>query len=137
MIGDPGVGTYSSTRGAAYIYQPDISGKWVQKQRITVDDEWQFGSCVNLLGNTLAVSSSGGVYLFEADPATGIWQAKQKLPTPVDYPNGAFGASLAVGDGVVLVGAPGEDDVEFESLSHGAVYFFKGMNQGSGNLSKG
>lgn len=126
IIGDPGYGSNVSTSGAVYIYQLNNSGSWEQKQRLSVDDDWKFGEVVNVSGHTLAVSASGGVYVFLYDPVAKTWVQRQKLLTPVDQPNGGFGKSMAIYDGgSLLVGAPFEDEVEFDEVSHGAVYYFE------------
>jgi hypothetical protein len=116
----------ASNSGAVYVFQSDDTG-WAQKSYLkagNIDEEDAFGASVALHGAILAVgapgedsgdprnpdndasSGSGAVYVFLADGA--VWLQQAYLKAEVIDASDAFGASVAMSDGVLAAGATGE-----------------------------
>lgn len=121
--------------GGIHIFHPDGSGGWTETGQLAASDEMvgdHFGAVASLGGGTLAVTApeanggEGAVYLFRRED--GAWHQVARLvaTAPSDStPAEAFGAALAVHDGVVLVGAPRQNKAA------GAVYVFQRDGAGS------
>lgn len=118
--------------GAAYVYEWN-GGVWEETKLLhvpAVDHPIadQFGSAVTIDGGIIAISASqnnfqtGAVYLFEKDPANG-WE--QYAEVKADDGSGGdqlgFIGSMAMEDGVVLVGSRFDDD---DGTSSGSAYLF-------------
>jgi hypothetical protein len=70
-----------------------------------------FGRAVAIDGGTVVVAAGRHVYIFERD-ANDDWVLRAELSaSDVDSDDG-FGGSVAIDDGVVVVGAPGDDGTE-------------------------
>lgn len=105
---------------------------FVQATRLTANDkamEDQLGASMAASGDTVLVgapgedtagASSGAVYVFVRDTA-GQWQQTQKLEASDNAAGLFFGSSVAVLDGVALIGARGEPR---QGNFAGAVYAF-------------
>ncbi len=112
--------------GAAYLFSLD-TGEQVHKLLPSDGEEGdRFGSSIAVHGGIVAVgarldsdlgTSSGAVYLF--DTASG--QELFKLVASDGNAADTFGLSVALGDGLLVVSAPGDDDVANNS---GAIYVF-------------
>jgi hypothetical protein len=115
------------SQGAAYVYEPDGSGGWVETKLTASDgaDLDEFGSSVAVSGDRIVVGAggddeySGAVYVFERD-AQGGW-LETKLTASDGAPFGYFGyrASLGLGVPVAVEG----DRIAVGSSS--AVYLFE------------
>jgi hypothetical protein len=131
--------------GAVYVFVKDGS-TWVQQAYIKASntDGWDyFGSSVAISGDTLAVGApfeksisrddqadnsaygAGAVYVFQRSGQT--WSQVAYIKAPVPRDNVQFGRSVAIDDGLLVVGAPIEN-VEVQNLGlleeAGAVYSF-------------
>lgn len=115
--------------GAAYIFHYE-GGKWKQQnklQPLDLDSDDHFGSSVAISGNWAIVGAfradasgkgqSGAAYIFQLQD--GAWQLHQKIVASDVAIDCYFGESVAIGNGVAVVGAPG--------VSH-AVYLFQLVN---------
>jgi hypothetical protein len=115
--------------GSAYIYKL-VDDSWIET-KLTASDEGindSFGLCVGVSDSAVVVgargdddngSNSGSVYIYQFDESDWI---ETKL-TPYDGRTGdAFGASVAVSDVTVVVGASLNDDGGFAS---GSAYIYK------------
>jgi len=124
-----------SNAGAAYIFEKDISGNWIEIQKLvasdrSVDDEFGFSVAIN--GNTAIVGaqaededvaganyiySAGSVYVFDRD-GFGVWNQSQKLcasdrSPDINYPAGytgedlgdQFGWSVGISGEYMIIGA--------------------------------
>ena len=115
--------------GAVYVFDGDSDGNWVQTMLTASDglagDQFGHSVAIDPSGKTIAVGAqhneehgplSGAVYVFERIRANGPW-VQTKL-TPSDASEGdAFGASVALTDDFLIVGAAGDDDHAEESGS--------------------
>ncbi len=132
------VGRYldGANTGAAYIFEPDVSGDWSQTTKLTASDgedlDW-FGLSVSISGKNALVGAPknnfdpGAAYVFNEDyGGAGNWGEINKI-TPSD-PGVAdeFGWSVSIrGEGAV-VGAIGRNSFT------GALYVFD-RNEGGAN----
>lgn len=131
--------------GAAYIYEQDSSGNWIEIQKIVAPDRKQgpqFGHSVAIYKNFIVVGANtnsrdenganfienaGGAYIFKRT-IFGEWIFIQKIVAADPTPQDVFGSSIAISDGLIAVGAPGQDEDEMgdNTLSGaGAAYFYE------------
>jgi len=120
--------------GAAYIYEKDPSGYWIQVQKITASDkdefDW-FGSSVGISGNYAIVGAyvededengentmqgAGSAYIFEKN-GSGIWEEVQKIVASDRFFSDGFGSSVAISGEYAIIGADNAD-------AFGAAYLF-------------
>jgi hypothetical protein len=112
--------------GAAYLFD---AGSGAQLAKLVASDGGSndfLGTAVAIDGGLVAVGAwadsifgdhSGSVYLFDA--ATGVQQ--RKIVPGDGHDRDHFGISLALDDGVLAVGADGDDDLGFNS---GSTYLY-------------
>lgn len=115
------------TGTSVYIFQ-NISGNWILQQQIFPSDSVTgFGRSVDVKGTRIVVGANETAYVF--DRVGGIWtQLQELLPltTPTILPDD-FGASVAVGERGIVVGAPQSvilSPTGGGSGAAGAVYLF-------------
>lgn len=149
IVGAPYKGVSGSAlddEGAAYIFERQSNGLWVETQKLLSDD-WAsdenqvFGFDVEMSGNFAIVSAphydfdsngqnvdyfSGASFVFERN-STGSWVQSDKL-TPSDRDGyDVFGTNVAICDNDIFSYSPGDDQDE-NGLSYvnnsGSVYHF-------------
>jgi hypothetical protein len=97
--------------GVAYVYRRD-AGAWRQTAELRGSDTQPgdfFGGAVAISGGTIVVGAdnhdhTGRVYVFTQD--RGGWDQTAELAGLASGPGSAFGYSVAVGAGTIVVGAP-------------------------------
>ncbi|MDO8630756.1 MAG: hypothetical protein Q7R41_09700 [Phycisphaerales bacterium] len=123
--------------GAAYIFQR-IGNAWIQRARVTPSDGTfydHFGSSVALEGDVLVAGAPqdavgtvgcgvglGAAYVFRRTAISGDsekWVEEAKFTVPVPRPGDNFGSSVAISEGVIVVGKPGCE------LTPGAVHVYR------------
>lgn len=135
IIGAPFEGTGGNEEGAAYIFERDASGNWIEVAKIKASDaepiDW-FGEAVAINGSRAIVgagnedtggSNTGAAYIFERD-AAGNWSETAKIQASDHEPGENFGKSVGIGGSFVFVGAPKEKSGFL--IENGAVYIFAG-----------
>lgn len=116
--------------GAAYLYYKDqgSTGNWGQVKKLVASDrgvEQGFGSSVSIDGEIIAVGAignstdesgeyplpeAGAVYLFMRNyPVADNWGQYKKLVAGDRYEDDHFGLSVSLSDGILAVGAVGQD----------------------------
>ncbi|MGB5325532.1 MAG: FG-GAP repeat protein, partial [Pseudomonadales bacterium] len=100
--------------GAAWVYKK-VDGEWQPMQKLLPDagDYESFGWSVAIDGETIAVGApqqsevfeQGGVYLFGL--SGGIWESLAWLSDELASDSAGQGASVALRNGTLVVGAPG------------------------------
>lgn len=123
--------------GAVYVFERDFGGKnnWGESARLVasgVEEPGKFGRGVGISGNTIVASNrgddlfglyEGAVYVFERDAGgPGAWGQTARLTSSDTGEEDGFGGGLAVDGNLILVGAPLNGVVDFET---GAVYVFE------------
>ncbi|MFW6098083.1 MAG: FG-GAP repeat protein, partial [Chloroflexota bacterium] len=102
------------------------------------DSEWDgYGQAVDVRGDLMVVGASdwntdgaGSAYVYRFSESEQTWQEEARLlPSGEDgrRMRHLFGAAVAIGDGVIAVGAPGADDPVY-GANTGAVYVFEHLD---------
>ncbi len=129
LVGTPSSFDGGDRSGAAYVYR--FNGEWVEESRLKASDAAandRFGSEVAIFGDYAAVvardsnageATSGAAYIFQREPDQ--WRQLAKLVADQDSTEDGFAASLTIGHGAVVVGAPYDDTLGQDA---GAVYIF-------------
>jgi len=128
VAGAPGDDDNGSRSGSVYLF--DVA-TGVQLRKLLPDDgaaNDKFGISVAISNNLVAVgasldddngSNSGSAYLFNATTGEQLFKF---LPDDGDASD-AFGASIAISEGIVAIGAPLDDDAS-QGSTGGSVYLF-------------
>jgi hypothetical protein len=131
LVGARNESVGSARAGGAYLYEWD-GANWVERGHFSPPAAAtgdQFGASVALNGDMAAVgapfgddatASSGSVHLYRFDGAT--WTGEALLTAGDATIGDANGSAVAIADGVVLAGSPGNDD---RGTTSGAMYRFK------------
>ncbi len=136
IVGAPGDDTGGGEAGAAYVFRR-AGTSWDLEQKLIASDASSFeffGSSVAIAGDTAMVgsrvddeggTSTGTVYVYEYDGEQ--WGEVQKLNASDAQDFDLFGHSIAMGDGVAVIGAIGVDGAcpSDELCDSGAVYVFR------------
>lgn len=128
----------NSNQGAAYVFERDVEGDWLQVEIITAFDPAEdacFGRSVFVSGDTLVVgapgenSHQGAVYVFDRamEGTVSGWLPVERIialdPASGDY----FGRSISISGDILVVGAFSKDFVR------GAAYVFERDRGGTAN----
>jgi len=130
----------SFNNGAAYIFERDGSGNWIENPTIlrasNLDAGDNFGQSVAISGNYAIVSAhledgttvsigfnSGAAYIFERN-GSGIWTEKTMLRASNLGTGDQFGQSVAISEKYVIVGANNEDGSSNNITDCGAAYIY-------------
>jgi len=136
VIGAPSDEEQGNWSGAAYVFERDPNGVWVQTGRLLAYDGGPmefFGSAVAVSGELALIGShyadgeapnSGAVYVYER-ATNGDWTLDAKLWADDGASWDAFGASLALTGDLALIGALGDDNYT------GSAYVFTRGADGS------
>ncbi len=122
--------------GAAYIFR-NVGGTWIEEQKLIADDpgyQETFGRAVAIRGDTALVTSrvdgdagvsTGAVWVYKYQ--NGSWQEVQKLTASDAEVGDLLGHSVALGDGVLVVGALQDDDAcpADPLCNSGSAYVFR------------
>ncbi len=125
-------GYVAGISGAAYVFE-NVGGLWQLQERIVGDlsnNDTIFGMSVAVEGNIIAVgaggideTSAGIVRVYQRSGSS--WPLQQTLSPTTLEAGDHFGASMAMDDQQLLVGAPGDDDF---STTVGKAFVFHRKN---------
>ena len=137
IVGAPGDSDGGSVAGAAYVFELQ-SGVWNQTAKLLASDRRpsdKFGSAVAIDGNEIvvgapfaadltALKSFGAAYVFKRAASGWALENQGKL-TAGAFRAGTiqFGAAVAIGEGRIAVGAPGDDNRGL--TDSGSAYVFE------------
>lgn len=132
LVGAPGDDSSGTASGAVHVFTQDTNGQWQEKQKLSAAN----GTAGDLFGTALALhdgiavigahgdnaqgSFAGAAYIFVRD-AQGVWNKTQKLVATDGAAGNLFGWSVALDEGIIVIGARGNEDRTDYS---GAVYVF-------------
>lgn len=129
LIGAPGASDGSTGPGAVYVFS-ESGGSWMEAAKLSASDSVagdRFGVSVAFAGTTAVIgepsatvnsnSGQGAAYVFVN--SAGGWNEVQKLTSNNGNADDAFGRSVAVSGGTILVGATSAG-----LRTQGAVYVF-------------
>jgi len=122
-----------SQAGAAYIFERDTNGNWLEAQKIVASDRSSndvFGTSVSISGDYAIVGApehvAGAVYVFKRD-TSGNWSEVQKIEANDASNNDLFGFSVSISGSNFIVGAYNEEENEFGGSNlheAGSAYIF-------------
>jgi hypothetical protein len=137
-VSDGVVVVASETLGSVYVFVRDVNGVWSQDAKLVASDAAAGDRFGHGYSRSVAVSegvivvgaykdddggsNTGSAYVFVRD-VSGVWSQDDKLVASDAAAADYFGSSVAVSDGVVVVGSHGDDHA---GLSSGAAYVFSG-----------
>lgn len=142
-----------NSSGAAYIFERNASGDWVEVQKIVASDRAEddfFGLDVSISGNYIIIGAayedhdiqggnfmtrSGAAYIFERDN-NGTWNEVQKIVASDRNPDDRFAHSVSISGDYAVVGARWdyEDENGLDTLfKAGSAYVFERDNAGTWN----
>lgn len=114
--------------GAAYIYEQNENGEWLEKAKLTASDGREahfFGASGAISGDIAVVSAiqgsrSGDVYVYERN-INGDWIEQDKLQPSGRRGSDELGSSVSMNGNSIIIGAPGDNGKGDES---GTAYIF-------------
>lgn len=139
--------------GAAYVFEQNGSGTWVQVQKLVASDRDlsdEFGSSVSISGDRIIIGvedededasgsntlgSAGSAYIFERN-GSGTWVEVQKLVSSDRAMNDKFGHEVSIDGDYAIVSAVEEEDDEFGGNNlnlAGSAYIFERDGTGTWN----
>ena len=134
--------------GAAYMFERNVSGNWIQASKLTAFDRTsfdQFGTSVSVSINYAVVGAywdsgdvsgannlpfAGSAYIFMRD-TTGMWIEEQKIVASDREAADYFGISVDISQELIVVGAEQEDVDTTGQTESGAAYIFDKSTFGS------
>ncbi len=135
--GDASGGNLMSQAGAAYIFERDTNGGWLEVQKIVASDRSSndnFGFSVSISGDYAVVGApenvEGAAYVFKKN-SSGNWSEIQKIQAADGENNDLFGYAVAISGNNIIVGAYEEEEDKFggNNLSNaGSAYIFTNVN---------
>ncbi len=132
VVGAYGAADAGPDSGSAYVFVRS-GGSWTEQDRLTASDATagdHFGNSVAVSGDTVVVGAyraadagpgSGSAYVFVR--SGGSWTEQDRLTASDAAADDRFGRSVAVSGDTVVVGAYGDDDPDYGSMS-GSAYVF-------------
>ena len=134
---DASGGNPMGSAGAAYIFERDTNGNWIEIQKIVASDRSsndRFGFSVSISGDYAIVGApenvEGAVYVFKRS-STGNWSEIQKIQAADGENNDLFGYAVDISGNNIIVGAYEEEEDKFggNNLSNaGSAYIFTNVN---------
>ena len=137
IVGAPDHGGSGYSRGAAYIFYRDLGGidAWGQAAKLMAGDAHDFesfGGSVAISGEEAVVGAAGGdaddtgsAYVFaRTQGGEDAWGQVVKITAGDAQPQDAFGLSVVIQGGTIVVGAPCEDGQGGIGDNPGAVYIY-------------
>jgi hypothetical protein len=119
-----------SNSGSVYVFEKNSTGQYEQVSKLGASDgaaDDEFGIAVAATDGMVVVGAwgkdgkAGSVYVFEKN-STGQFKQVGKLLANDGAANDYFGRALAATDGMVVIGAYGDDD---KGSNSGSVYVFE------------
>lgn len=120
VIGATGEPSCGPNSGAAYIYEMDDTGDWIETAHllpVECREEIFFGKTVAISGNRILIAAyvpffskqtSNSVYVYEKDPETGEWILRDLILQPNDATQGPFASSISLNGDRILITTSGD-----------------------------
>jgi len=131
VVGAPGGDVNATNSGSAYTFvRNETNGDWQPRHRLTAPDgaaNDAFGAAIAVEDEVLLVGApmANKVYIFEQDSVTQLWAVIGTLQPPASASAAAegFGSSMALKDGLLVVGAPAT--TQASATATGTVYVYR------------
>lgn len=142
------VGAYAEGHGsnnfaAAYIYERNDSGQWIEIQKISGSESTEdsfFAWMCEMKGNRMIISEPhiygfepGKVLVYEK-MSEGVWEEIQSLTPAEDIIEDSFGWSIAMHEDELIIGASRDnfdENGENEMMDAGSAFIFKAEDLGN------
>lgn len=120
VIGATGEPSCGPNSGAAYIYEMDDTGDWIETAHLLPVECREgifFGKTVAISGNRILIAAyvpffskqtSNSVYVYEKDPETGEWILRDLILQPKDATQGPFASSISLNGDRILITTSGD-----------------------------
>ena len=114
--------------GSVRVYRYDsLLEEWTETQTLTASDGGLFASSLAIRGNSLVIGGAGSfptsrVFSYRWDALASLWIEEQIVTPAGSAPGEQFGASVALNESMLVVGAPYDDGATEGS---GAMYIFE------------
>lgn len=120
VIGATGEPSCGPNSGAAYIYEMDDTGDWIETAHLLPVECREgifFGKTVAISGNRILIAAyvpffskqtSNSVYVYEKDPETGEWILRDLILQPNDATQGPFASSISLNGDRILITTSGD-----------------------------
>lgn len=142
VVGAYAEGSVGGNIAAAYIFERNESGEWIEIQKIpspVSDENTFFGWLCKMDGNQMVITSPhiwgaepGEVFLYHRTD-TGQWEETQVIAPNQDVEELFYGWSVDLHNGNLIVGAPRDDfdeNGENEMMDAGSAFIFVNPNLG-------
>ncbi len=141
IVGATGHDALGTNSGAAYVFERQENGFWIEIAKLTASDaDWfdTFGGETSLSGDRAIVAatgnddggtSSGAAYVFERS-GDGSWLEVAKLTASDASSEDLFGIAVSISNDIAVIGAWRADGLALDS---GAAYVFTREPSGSWN----
>jgi len=138
VLGSCGVDRLGPDNGAAYVFDQQDDGSWLETAKLTASDGTEyanFGNSVSLSSDRVLIGANledakgadtGAAYVFEKK-TDGTWLEVAKLSTNNSTPGDKFGYSVALSGDQALIGTAFDDEKGAES---GSAYLFVRTDDG-------
>jgi hypothetical protein len=136
VAGETIVVSGSNAHATAYVFKPGEGGTWTQHAALVPSDDQSFiysDGRVAIHDDTIIVGApqhsnagktQGAAYIYREDDA-GHWTELAELSVNESLGGGAFGSSVAIGDGWAVVGSPGDDAADGHGVDSGMAFVFR------------
>lgn len=130
LAGAPRKSDSFTFQGAAYLFEKDASGAWVETEKFTASDAAEndyYGNAVSIWDDLIVIGAfgkgifhTGAAYVFEETGGTWSETARIESDTPseLDY----FGHSISIHEDIIVIGAYGDNEIIDMA---GAAYVFE------------
>lgn len=140
VVGAYAEGSVGGNIAAAYIFERNDSGEWVEIQKIpspVSEENTYFSWMCKMDGNQMVITAphvygaeAGNVFLYNKTES-GQWEEVQSVETEDDILEDFYGWSVDLNSGNLIIGATREDfdeNGENEMMDAGSAYIFKNPN---------
>lgn len=140
VVGAYAEGSIGGNIAAAYIFEKNDAGEWVEIQKIpspVSNENTYFGWMCKMDGSQMLISAphiygeeTGEVYLYKK-LENGQWEQSQKIEAQEDVTQKFYGWGIDLNGENIIIGAPRDDfdeNGENEMMDAGSAYIFKGSN---------
>lgn len=147
VIGAYAEGSVGGNIAAAYIFERNDAGEWVEIQKIpspVSDENTFFGWLCKMDGSQMAITAPhvwglepGQVFLYHKTD-NGLWEEAQTIETEQAVEEMFYGWSMDLHGGNLIIGAPRDDfdeNGENEMMDAGSAFIFSDPNMGIQNVN--
>lgn len=149
VIGAYAEGSEGGNIAAAYIFERNSEGEWIEIQKIpspVSDENTFFGWMCKIDGNYMAITAphvygfeAGQVFIYQKT-SEGLWEEIQNVNANQGIEETFYGWSVDLYGGNLIIGAPRDDfdeNGENEMMDAGSAFIFSDSNMGVQDVNSG